>query len=230
MQMEKYSYLITLLVAVLFPIAYSFDKRVRFYTKWKPLFIATIIPATFFIVWDIYFAKQGIWSFNDHYILGFRLMGLPLEEWLFFIVIPYCSIFVYEVIKSYFSTLDYNEILFWLLILLVFVFQTVALIHFHRNYTFWNFTFNAVFLVFLLLNSWFLKQLTYLVVTFVICLIPMMVVNGILTGLPIVEYDNSQIIGIKTFSIPFEDFFYYFLLLMMNLLLYERQLRSKKIK
>lgn len=228
MSLNNYSYISALFVSFLGPIAYSFDKRVKFYTRWKSLFIATIIPATFFIVWDIYFLKQGVWSFNNDYILGFRLGGLPIEEWMFFLVIPYCSVFVYDVVKSYFPKLDYNEALFWGLVSLVFVFQAVALINFSKSYTFWNFTFNTLFLLVLLLNVWFLKYLSHLVLTFVICLLPMMIVNGILTTLPVVVYNTSHIVGIKIFSIPFEDFFYYFLLLMMNVLLYERQLKSEK--
>jgi lycopene cyclase domain-containing protein len=226
---EKYTYITVLFASILFPFAFSFENKLRFYTKWKSLIIAIILPATFFVIWDVYFTRQGIWSFNNHYIIGFRSLGLPIEEWLFFFVIPYCSIFVYEVIKSYFPKLDFNETLFWGFVLLVFVFLALAIFNFQHNYTFWNFTFNAVFLVFLLLNIWFFPNLSYLLLTFVICLVPMMIVNGILTSLPIVEYSKTQIIGLKIFSVPVEDLFYYFLLLMMNVLLFEKQLKNNKI-
>jgi lycopene cyclase domain-containing protein len=225
MTLNNFIYIITLLFSVLFPILYSFDKRVRFYTHWKALFIAITIPAIFFILWDIYFTKLGIWSFNNEYILGFRMLELPIEEWLFFIIIPYCSLFVYEVLKSYLPNVDFNKALFLGLILLVTAFLLLALFNFQQTYTFWNFTFNTIFLVILLLNNWFLKHRTHFMLTFVICLIPMLIVNSILTALPIVMYNPSQIMGIRIFSIPFEDFFYYFLLLMMNLFFYEKLLK-----
>ena len=228
MPLEKYTYLLLMGACLLFPFAFSFDKRVAFYKNWGKLFVATIIPATFFIVWDAWFTSRGIWSFNDAYTLGFKILNLPIEEWLFFIVIPYCSIFVYEVLKSYFPKADYNQQLFWGLIALGLVFIALAFIYINRGYTFWNFAFNAVFLTFLLLNMWFLEHITHFVLTFVICLVPMLLVNGILTSLPVVEYNTLHITGFKIYTIPFEDFFYYFLLLMMNVIIYQRLKRVKE--
>ena len=49
---------------------------------WKPIF-AIITVGIFFILWDIYFAYQNVWGFNDEYLMGIRWFKLPLEEWLF---------------------------------------------------------------------------------------------------------------------------------------------------
>lgn len=227
MQIEKYTYLAIMLSCIVFPLSFSFDKRVAFYKKWPKLLVAIVVPALFFIGWDAWFTSRGIWSFSNDYTLGFRLLGLPIEEWMFFVVVPYCSIFVYEVLKSYFPKLDFTQQLFWGLIGLNFVFAAISVLFFNQNYTFWNFTFNALFLFFLLTNSWFLKHITHFVFTFTICLLPMFIVNGILTSMPIVSYDLSQISGLKISTIPFEDFFYFFLLLMMNVLIFERLQRIK---
>lgn len=222
MQIEKYTYLAIMLSCIVFPLGFSFDKRVAFYKKWPKLLLAIVVPAIFFICWDAWFTSREIWSFNNDYTLGFRMMGLPIEEWLFFVVVPYCSIFVYEVLKSYFPKLDYTQQLFWGLVVLNITFITLAFLFFIQIYTFWNFIFNAIFLVFLLKNAWFLKHITHFMFTFVVCLVPMFIVNGLLTALPIVEYNALHISEIKIFTIPFEDFFYFFLLLMMNVLIYER--------
>ena len=61
-----------------------------------------------FIPWDAYFSFEGIWWFNPKYTSGINLLYLPIEEWAFFIVIPFCCVFLYEVlnhyiIKDYFS-------------------------------------------------------------------------------------------------------------------------------
>jgi lycopene cyclase domain-containing protein len=46
------------------PLALSFDKKVAFYKSWKFLFPAVILPALFYIVWDMYFTANGVWQFN----------------------------------------------------------------------------------------------------------------------------------------------------------------------
>jgi len=76
------------------PLLLSFDKKVAFYKSWKYLFPAILIMAVFFIAKDVIFAAYGIWSFNDDYLIGFRLLGLHIEEWLFFIVVPYARVFI----------------------------------------------------------------------------------------------------------------------------------------
>ena len=51
-----------------------------------------------FIPWDIWFTDIGVWWFRDDYITGWKIFLLPIEEWLFFIVVPYACIFIYEVL------------------------------------------------------------------------------------------------------------------------------------
>ena len=60
-------------------------------------------------------------------------------------------------------------------------------------------------------------------ITFLISLLPMAIVNGLLTALPVVIYDNSQNLGIRIGSIPVEDFLYGAILLVMNIALYEME-------
>ena len=42
--------------------------------------------------------RRGEWWFSARYTLGLRLAGLPLEEWLFFLVVPVCALLTYEVL------------------------------------------------------------------------------------------------------------------------------------
>lgn len=228
MPLENYTYLIILLSSFFFPFVFSFDKRVAFFKKWKKIAFSIILPATFFIIWDIWFMNRGIWSFNDVYIIGIKPLGLPIEEWLFFAVIPYCSLFVYEVVKTYFQRLDYNQLMFWGLILLGLLLLIFAGVFFNRNYTFWCFVLCAIFIAILLFQSWFLEHITHLTFTFAVCLIPMLLVNGVLTLMPVVQYNEAQIIGLRIYTIPLEDFVYYLLLLVMNVLIYERIDRIKE--
>ena len=99
---NHYTYFIILAASLVGPLLLSFDKKVAFYKKWKYLFPAMVIPALLYITWDIYFTAKGIWSFNENYITGIKLSNLPVEEVLFFFVVPYCCVFIYECLRSYF--------------------------------------------------------------------------------------------------------------------------------
>jgi hypothetical protein len=50
----------------------------------------------FFIAWDVFATSKGHWSFNSDYVNNLKLLGLPFEEILFFITVPYSCLFVFE--------------------------------------------------------------------------------------------------------------------------------------
>ncbi len=64
-----------------------------------------LFPAALYIAWDIYFTSRAVWSFNADYITGIKLSNLPLEEVLFFLIVPYCCVFIYACIRAYFPKL-----------------------------------------------------------------------------------------------------------------------------
>ncbi|MEY4709219.1 MAG: hypothetical protein RIS28_351, partial [Bacteroidota bacterium] len=42
-----------------------------------------------------------VWKFNPQYLLGINIINLPIEEYMFFIVVPYACLFIYACLKSY---------------------------------------------------------------------------------------------------------------------------------
>ena len=78
-------YLLINLCSISIPFLFSFHKRLEFHKSWPALWPALVITAAIFIVWDVWFTEMGIWSFNPDYLIGWNILGLPLEEWLFFI-------------------------------------------------------------------------------------------------------------------------------------------------
>ncbi len=95
-------YLLINIITISIPLLLSFDRRVHFFTSWKYLFPAMFITMGLFVVWDVIFTSRGVWGFTERYHSGFLLLGLPLEEFFFFISVPYASIFTIQVLKSYF--------------------------------------------------------------------------------------------------------------------------------
>ena len=99
--MESYAYLIINLASISLPLAFSFGPRIRFVSKWKGLIAGLMVMMAVFISWDIAFTDMGVWGFNPRYLTGLDIVNLPVEEWLFFICIPYACLFTYEALKHF---------------------------------------------------------------------------------------------------------------------------------
>jgi lycopene cyclase domain-containing protein len=225
--MTKYTYLAIDLLSVAFPFLASFEHRVRFWKKWRGLFLGIFIMSLIFIPWDIIFTAKGIWGFNERYLIGFDIAGLPLEEWLFFVLIPYACMFLYEVMR-HFVPEDvlgpYSRQLSAVIVVVLFI---VGFMHLQLAYTSITFIATALFLAyhaFVAKNAW----LGRFFIGYAVSLIPFFLVNGLLTGSwleePIVWYDNTENLGIRMGTIPLEDSIYLMLLLLIVTTFYERAL------
>lgn len=219
----KNLYLTIDILTIAAPLLLSFDKKVAFYKEWKYLFPAILVMGVFFIAKDVIFAASGIWGFNDRYLVGIRLLGLPIEEWLFFVVVPYAIVFIYACLIAYlpFDPLKniHRPILFVLSVVLI----LTGLIYYDRLYTSVIFILTAM----LLLYNLYKRQawLSMFLLAYVVSIIPFLLVNGILTGSfldePIVWYDNSHNLGIRIFTIPIEDSIYSLMMMLMTVQLME---------
>jgi lycopene cyclase domain-containing protein len=221
---SHYTYFLILAASLAGPLALSFDKKVGFYKKWRYVFPAMIIPALSYIVWDIYFTSKEVWSFNEQYITGIPIANLPLEEVLFFFIVPYCCVFIYECIRSYFPLLKNKKGADVFLKLLAAILLIVGIIFHDKYYTSWTFIFTAVFIavIYLCRNYFKYFDAVSFLVSYAICLIPFLIVNGFLTAIPVVQYNDVENLGMKIYTIPFEDTIYGMLLVLMNIVLYEK--------
>ncbi len=62
-----------------------------------------------------------------------------------------------------------------------------------------------------------------------ICYIPFLLINSVLTALPVVEYNPAAIFGFRVFTIPIEDFFYNYAMLSFYLLFYRMRRRPTSV-
>lgn len=219
---DNYIYTALLVGSILFPLVLSFDKNVFFVQFWKPLFWAILLPGIFFIVWDVAFTKLGYWSFNPDYTFDVRVLGLPIEEWMFFVVIPYCSLFVYEVLRFYFPKLVFNQQVKTFLYTISIILLVTGVFEFGVWYTFISLTTSAVFLLVILSQKSLYPHLTHFLLAYLIACIPMFLVNGVLTSMPVVEYNGQYFSNFRIGTIPAEDFSYFLLLFSMNFFVYEK--------
>jgi lycopene cyclase domain-containing protein len=74
--------------------------RVRVYARWRRLLLAVVPEFAVFVGWVLYAIAQGHWSYSDRLTLGVRLPGgIPVEEVLFFLVVPLCSVMALEAVR-----------------------------------------------------------------------------------------------------------------------------------
>jgi lycopene cyclase domain-containing protein len=219
-----YTYFLILAASIAGPLALSFDKKVGFYKKWRILFPTMIIPALLYIAWDIYFTSKGVWSFNETYIIGLRIFNLPIEEVLFFFIVPYCCIFIYECIRCYFPGLANRRLADTILQLLAIGLIITGLVFHEKRYTSWTFMLCSLFIAAIYFFRNYFKDFngSSFLVSFVIILVPFLIVNGFLTAMPVVLYNNAENVGVRMYTIPFEDIFYGMLLVLLNISIYEK--------
>ena len=198
--------------------------------NWGKFILSTTLIAAVFLVWDAIFTANGVWGFNDDYILGFSFFGMPIEEWLFFLVIPFCSIYLHFAIDRHFPNLKLGKNLtIYLTIILLVLLSIVLFMNLSKAYTAVNYRFLLLTMILGLIFHIKLLQQFYL--TLIVILIPFLIVNGILTGViteePVVWYNDAENLGIRIITIPIEDIGYAFTMLFGNLMIFET-LRSKK--
>lgn len=223
--MQAYTYILINFLTIVICFIFSFDRRIQFYKHFTAFLKGSVIVAVPFIAWDIQFTKIGVWWFNTAYTLPFRLASLPIEEWLFFICIPFSCVFTYFCLDKFFN-LDwasrFNNFMVWITVAICTV---TGLLFYQKIYPLVTATITVgtvLYLHYIARASWIGKgSFVYL------CLMPgFFMVNGVLTGTglesPIVNYNSDQILNVRILTIPIEDAVYGYAQFMLNIYFFKR--------
>lgn len=97
--MEHLSYLAVLAACVIGTLPLEFALQARVYRRWQAVLVAVLPVAAVFLLWDYLAVHAGWWWFDDRYITGIFLGALPVEEVLFFLVIPVCGLLTFEAVR-----------------------------------------------------------------------------------------------------------------------------------
>jgi len=228
---SKYLYLGLLIFSISYPLAQSFEWRIKLYKKWKPLFFGTAVMMLVFIPWDIWFTDYGVWWFRDDYISGFKIFLLPIEEWLFFFIVPYACIFIYEVLNYYVKRDIFLKLSRYVFVILGLILLVLAALYISSLYT--SVTFGLTGIAVLILAWLNPKWIGRFLFMYLVSWLPFLLVNGALTGnftqAPVVNYNSSEIIGLRVTTIPIEDSVYNLLMLLIVVSVYEWQKKSLSV-
>jgi lycopene cyclase domain-containing protein len=75
--------------------------RVNVFRRWRRLLLTLLPVVTVFVLWDLAAIAAGHWTFDPAQITGVLLPGgLPLDEVLFFVVVPVCAILGFEATRA----------------------------------------------------------------------------------------------------------------------------------
>jgi len=224
----KFTYLLLNFITLFFPLVSSFDKKVQFHKSWKFIWPGMAITGLVFLFWDVLFTVKGVWSFNSKYITGISIFRLPIEEIFFFLTVPFACIFIYACSNYYIKWLI-NIRLTRIISNLIVIFSILILIFYHhRLYTTITFGLLAVLIIFFQF-IWQVRWLSRFYLAYVVALIPFYIINGLLTALPVVLYNDAENLGRRIGTIPIEDHFYCMALLLMNIGFFEYfRIRSYK--
>ncbi|WP_426474381.1 lycopene cyclase domain-containing protein [Chryseobacterium balustinum] len=223
--MWQYTYLAINFFTIIICFIFSFHPKIKFHRHFKAFLLSSIVVALFFIAWDVWFTANGVWWFNDKYLIGKRLFGLPIEELLFFICIPFSCVFTYFCLDKFFK-LDWKPSVEKVFVIISIISCLILAILFRdKIYSFVTFLTTAITLIilyFVLKVKWIGKaSFIYLV------LMPgFLAVNGILTGTgldsPIVNYNPKDFIGFRILTIPIEDTVYGYEMILWNLFFFHK--------
>ena len=184
-----------------------------------------ILTATVYIIWDVIFTRSGIWGFNHSYTRDWYIGGLPVEEWLFFIIVPYCCFFLYEVLRYFVRDFYFPRTSRFVIYLLLALFLVSIPFVYERVYTLTSVLFAAFLLVLQLVQKTYKSWFSGFLLTYFVSLIPFLIVNGILTSFPVVWYDNAENLGIRIYTIPLDDLIYLFGMLLPSFNIYNLLIR-----
>ena len=99
--MDDFQYLILmgLCLLVTLPLEFAFGARV--WRRPARLLAALAPTVAVFYAWDALAIRRGHWWFDDRYTTGVVLpAGVPLEELVFFVVIPICALLTLEAVRN----------------------------------------------------------------------------------------------------------------------------------
>ncbi|MBV9640799.1 MAG: lycopene cyclase domain-containing protein [Mycobacteriaceae bacterium] len=98
--MDRWEYLVVLGACLLITAPLEFFGA-GVYRRWWRALRAIMPVAVVFVIWDAIAIAAHVWTYNPRYVTGIDLaVGIPLEELLFFLVIPLCGLLTYNAVST----------------------------------------------------------------------------------------------------------------------------------
>ncbi len=94
--MDRYQYLLLMAGCLLITLPLEWALRARIYRRWRLALLALLPTVAVFSAWDVLGILRDHWSYSPRFTTGVMIGVMPLEELVFFVVIPICALLTYE--------------------------------------------------------------------------------------------------------------------------------------
>ncbi|HET7398662.1 MAG TPA: lycopene cyclase domain-containing protein [Intrasporangium sp.] len=99
--MQRYQYLLLMALCLVVTLPLELVLHARVYRRARTAALAVLPVAVVFSAWDIVGIWRGHWTYNPAYVTGWELpLRMPLEELVFFLVVPLCGLLTYEAVGT----------------------------------------------------------------------------------------------------------------------------------
>ena len=99
--MDRYQYLLLMGGCLLITLPLEFLFGARVWRRPRRLLAALWLPVVLFTIWDVAAIARDHWHYSPRYTTGWTLpLELPVEELVFFLVIPVCGLLTLEAVRS----------------------------------------------------------------------------------------------------------------------------------
>ncbi|WBQ08320.1 lycopene cyclase domain-containing protein [Kribbella sp. CA-293567] len=98
--MRELTYVVMLVFVLVATLPLEVLLRTRVYARPYRFGLVLLCAGLPFALWDFLAVRAGHWVFDESLTLGMSLASLPLEELLFFVVVPLASVMTLEAVRS----------------------------------------------------------------------------------------------------------------------------------
>lgn len=217
--MATYAYWGLLALTAVVPLVLSFARwQFRWSQQdWLRLLQVFVFVSVPFVLLDALSHDRGWWAYNPHFITGVRLGGLPLEEIMFFFVIPFACLYLYSAAVRAAKDSPIRRRLLWRGVLGLCMAASLALVLLQPKER----TVVDAVLFIIIATMAMVRPPTRIGALWLTVIVGLfLLVNTALTALPIVTYDRAFGSVYRLGTIPLEDVLYNFSFLYLSLLVW----------
>ena len=219
--MQNWIYFGSQIILLVLFIAVAITTKINLLRNLKYMVPAILLSGVLFIYWAKRFIELNVWQLNADSVSGLQILNLPVEIWVYFIVLPLNVFMIFEIVKIKFRQFKKTNYLVSLSLVILVILAVLSFIFRKNAYSFDVFVFAALILGYVVFRNRFKKSYAAFYTTFIISLVPLFILEGVANSQHVITYYAKYLSGFLIFSVPFEIVVRFFLLSLLNIFIYE---------